>query len=67
MKTLEERLIDLEMYVANQERILEDLNTEFIRLSKTVDLLITQNKMLMSLLKESPVKPLSEETRPPHY
>lgn len=67
MKTIEDRLVDLEMCVADQDKMLEELNTECIRMSKIIDTLITQNKMLLELLKESPVKSLSEETKPPHY
>lgn len=67
MKTLEERLLDLEICVTDQEKMLEELNTECVRMSKLVDFLTIQNKMLVTLLKETPIKPLSEETLPPHY
>ncbi len=67
MKSIEERLIDLEMIVTDQEKMINDLNDECVRMSKIIDTLVKQNKMLMEFLKESPVKPLSEETRPPHY
>ena len=50
-----------------REKMINDLNDECVRMSKIIDTLIKQNKMLMEFLKESPVKPLSEETRPPHY
>ncbi len=67
MKTLEERVIDLEIIATDQEKMLSDLNDECVRMSKAIDILLKQNKMLMEFLKESPVKPLSEETKPPHY
>ncbi len=67
MDDLNERLTNLEMYVANQEKMMDELNSELIRLSKLTDKLVAQNKVLMEALKESPVKPLSEETLPPHY
>ncbi len=67
MNQIYERLTDLEMFVANQEKVIEELNAEIIRLGKITDILIAQNKVLMESLKDSPVKPLSEETRPPHY
>ena len=67
MDDLNERLTNLEMYVANQEKMMDELNSELIRLSKLTDKLVAQNKVLMEALKESPVKPLSEETHPPHY
>lgn len=67
MNQLNDRLMNLEIFVANQEKIIEELNTEIIRLSKITDVLVAQNKILIESLKESPVKPLLEETRPPHY
>lgn len=67
MNQINERLTDLEMFVANQEKVIEELNAEIIRLGKITDILTAQNKVLMESLKDSPVKPLSEETRPPHY
>lgn len=67
MKTLEERLIDLEICVTDQDRMLDELNAECVRMSKMIDVLMSQNKMLFEILKESPIKPLSEETPPPHY
>ncbi len=67
MTDIIDRLNDLEMFVANQEKTIEEMNTEIVRLAKLTDILTAQNKMLMEAFRESPVKPLSEETRPPHY
>ncbi len=67
MKSVEERLVDLELCVLDQDKILDDLNNELIRVSRLVDYLLSQNKILREALKESPVKPLIEETKPPHY
>ncbi len=67
MKSVEERLVDLELCVLDQDKMLDDLNHELIRMSHLVDYLLSQNKILREALKESPVKPLSEETKPPHY
>ncbi len=67
MKSIEERLVDLEILYTDQEKVINELNDECIRMSKIIDTLVKQNKMLMEFLKESPVKPLSEETPPPHY
>lgn len=67
MKSIEERLVDLEILYTDQEKVINELNDECIRMSKIIDTLVKQNKMLMEYLKESPVKPLSEETPPPHY
>lgn len=67
MENLLNRITDLEIFVANQEKTIEEMNTEIVRLAKLTDHLLTQNKILLEALKESPVKPLSEETPPPHY
>lgn len=67
MKTTEERLNDLEFYLANQDKMLEELNQEVLRQSRIIDKLLQQNKIFMDSLKDSIVKPLSEETPPPHY
>ena len=67
MKSIEERLVDLEILYTDQEKVINELNDECIRMSKIIDTLVKQNKILMEYLKESPVKPLSEETPPPHY
>lgn len=64
---IQDRLTDLEMFVSTQEQVIEDLNAEVIRLSKLVESLTSQVKLLRKMYKESTVKPLSEETPPPHY
>lgn len=67
MINTEERLTNLEIYLANHEKMLDELNEEVLRQSKIIDTLVQQNKILMNVMKDSAVKPLSEETRPPHY
>ncbi len=67
MDNLEERLIDIETALANQERIVEDLNSVVIEQGKMIDRLLKQNQYLMSIVDQDTVKPLSEETPPPHY
>lgn len=64
---IQDRLTDLEMFVSTQEQVIEDLNAEVIHLSKMVESLTNQVKLLRELYKEPAVKPLSEETPPPHY
>lgn len=64
---LEERLINIETAIANQDRIIEDLNQVIIARGKEIDRLIKQNQYLLSMMDEDAVKPLSEETPPPHY
>ena len=67
MDNLEERLIEIETALANQERIVEDLNSVVIAQGKIIDRLVKQNQYLMSVVNQDTVKPLSEETPPPHY
>jgi SlyX protein len=65
---LEEKIIRLETYAANQEKNIEELNQELIIQGKILQKLQQQTKMILtSLLSDSPLKPLSEETKPPHY
>lgn len=66
-KILEQRLIDIEINLANQERTLDELNGVIIEQGKIIDLLRRQNKILLEALNEDTVRPLSEETPPPHY
>lgn len=64
---MQERLNNIEMCLAEQERVLEDLNTEVLRLTKIVANLEKQVEQLKAERQETLVKPLSEETPPPHY
>lgn len=67
MDDLEEKLIQIETALANQERIVEDLNSVIIEQGKMIDRLLKQNQYLMSVVDQDTVKPFSEETPPPHY
>ena len=64
---MEERLTNIEVCLAEQEKILEELNGEVLRLSKQITSLQTQLDRLKAEQEETLVKPLSEETPPPHY
>ena len=64
---MEKEVIDLQMRLMEQSRQLEDLNQEVLRLSKLVARLEKQYTALQDAMQENFVKPLSEETRPPHY
>lgn len=66
-KILEQRLIDIEINLSNQEKMLDELNSVVIEQGKTIDLLRRQNRLLFEALREGSVKPLNEETPPPHY
>ncbi|MBR1841373.1 MAG: SlyX family protein [Alphaproteobacteria bacterium] len=61
------RLIDIEMTLDTQSKILEDLSEMVIRQGKMIDYLFKQNEMLRDSLSTDVVKPLSDETPPPHY
>lgn len=63
----EERLMNIEMALANQEKMLDELNGVLIEQGKKIEYLIKQNQYLLNLADEQGVKPLSEETPPPHY
>ncbi|MBR6729819.1 MAG: SlyX family protein [Alphaproteobacteria bacterium] len=67
MKTQEEKLIDIEITLTEHEKTINELNDECIRMNKTIDALVKQVKLLSEQLKDANIKPLSEETRPPHY
>ena len=63
----EERLIKIETALANQERTLEELNQIVYEQGQKIEQLIKLNKYLLDLADKDVVKPLSEETPPPHY
>ena len=67
LNDIDERLMAIEIALANQEKITDDLNQVVIEQGKTIDKLVKQNKYLLNLLEREVVKPLSEETPPPHY
>ncbi|MBO7097152.1 MAG: SlyX family protein [Alphaproteobacteria bacterium] len=47
--------------------MLDDLNDVIIAQQKEIDILKKENKFLKTLIDRESVKPLSEETPPPHY
>lgn len=61
------RLIELEMISDQHQRMLDDLNDAVIRQEKLIAQLQKQNELLKDALTHEVVKPLSEETPPPHY
>ena len=67
MNELEERLIAIETALANQEKIVDDLNDVIIKQGKVIDELVKQTRLIKDSLPQDFVKPLSEETPPPHY
>lgn len=67
MQPDEERLIMIETALANQEKMLDELNAVIIEQDKKIEYLIKQNRYLLNLAEDGGIKPLSEETPPPHY
>ena len=63
----EQRLIEIETALANQEHTLEELNQIVYEQGQKIEQLIKLNKYLLDLADKDVVKPLSEETPPPHY
>ena len=66
-KILEKRLVDIEINLTNQERMLDELSDIIAEQAKTIDFLKKQNEMMVRALQENVVKPQNEETPPPHY
>ena len=66
-KILEKRLVDIEINLTNQEKMLDELSDIIAEQAKTLDILKKQNEQLLRLWQENAVKPQSEETPPPHY
>ena len=67
MQPDDERFINIEMALANVERMLDDLNQVIIEQGKMIEKLSLQNQYRMNLAESDTVKPQSEETPPPHY
>ena len=67
MQQNEDRLVNIEIALAEHEKILDDLNQVIIEQGKVIDKLLKQNQYLLSRVDEDAVKPQSEETPPPHY
>ena len=63
----EERFVDIEISLSEQQKMLEELNLVVIDQGRKIDLLTKQNQYLLKLIERDVVKPQSEETPPPHY
>ncbi|MBR2137343.1 MAG: SlyX family protein [Alphaproteobacteria bacterium] len=64
---IKSRLIDVEMALDNQAKVIDDLNEMVIKQGKLIDTLIKQQEYLKNILSTDVVRPQSEETPPPHY
>ena len=60
-------IVDLEMRLMEQEKQLDEMGQEVIRLNKLLTQLLRDYKALKETVDLSPVKPQSDETPPPHY
>lgn len=69
MSEQEQRFIEIEMAISNLERIVEDLNDVIIKQGKDIAFLQKQAHFLTEAIRNTTntVKPLEEETPPPHY
>ena len=67
MQQDDERLMMIEMSLANHEKMLDELNQVIIEQGKLIEKLSRQNQYLLNLAGNDAVKPQSEETPPPHY
>ena len=63
----EERFINIEMAIANLQKTVDELNEVVVNQGHLIDKLHKENKVLAGMLDDENVKPLSEETPPPHY
>lgn len=63
----EQRLIDIETALAEQEKTLDELSKIVYEQGIKIDNLLKINKYLLDMVDKDVVKPLSEETPPPHY
>lgn len=63
----EERFINIEIAIANLQKTVDELNEVVINQGQLIDKLHKENKVLAGMLDDERVKPLSEETPPPHY
>ena len=62
-----DRFTEIERHLADLEKQLDDLNSVVIQQNKQIARLEKDYKSLRDSVDASLVKPLSEETPPPHY
>jgi uncharacterized coiled-coil protein SlyX len=62
-----ERLVAIEMALDNQQKAIDDLSEMLIKQGKIISHLQKQNEWLKNNINQDVVKPLAEETPPPHY
>jgi uncharacterized coiled-coil protein SlyX len=66
-EALEARIIELESLLARQERFLDELNDEILRLNRLHDRLLLRIEAQEARANEVSIRSLAEEPPPPHY
>lgn len=66
-ETINQRLIDMEIAITHMQKAVDELSDMVIKQGKIIEHLERQNLLLQNALETDIVKPLSEETPPPHY
>lgn len=61
---MEERLIEIEIKIANQENLLEELNSVIYEQQKTIDRL---ERIIKELEKANSLEIGPQNVKPPHY
>ncbi|MBQ8677784.1 MAG: SlyX family protein [Alphaproteobacteria bacterium] len=64
---MENRLINIEMALSDLQKTVDELNEVVIEQGKTIEHLNKINRYILDNLDKTIVKPLEEETPPPHY
>ncbi len=64
---ISERLVNIEMALDNQQKAIDDLSEMLIKQGRIISHLQKQNEWLKNNINQDVVKPLAEETPPPHY
>jgi len=68
MKTMEERIIELEKRIAFQDDCVEQLSQALIEQQKKIESLEVQLRIVQSRISDEEfVRPQEEEEPPPHY
>jgi uncharacterized coiled-coil protein SlyX len=64
---MENRIINIEMILANMQKTIDELNEVVVKQSQQIDHLQKINAYILDSINQEVVKPLQEEVPPPHY
>ena len=64
---MENRLMDIEMTLAHQQKMLDELNEVVISQAKEIEALKVKAKVLKESMNQEFMKKDEDETPPPHY